>query len=316
MGTWEDLQTGWQSFQNWLGSIGQTLSETYGQLSQGILSGLMWLGSKFYEAFEWIYNGLVWIADRLKEAYETLSEWVSTGLQWIGAGLSWLGANFYKLGHWIYNGVVTFVRWVIIALKAIYNWFAGALASIWNGLCSLPSTFVEGFNDFINSFVLSAREKFKSLMFVNLTIPIMGKQIERIPERVSEAKSMWGMAGAILTPFVTPLATLVLSEVIDAMVPRPSSTNITIFPTMFLPELTPASLEVSLPDEPVDPDMVVQPEPLIYETPGAIPYTAAGYTAEGEQGAGIGLAYEITVDYGGQVSKSCGIGLSHECFLE
>lgn len=315
MGILDEIQEGWERYSDWLGSIGQTLSETWGQLAQAIMAGLTWIGSKIKDAFEWIYKGLVWLGDKLKEAYEILAEYVNTGLQWLGAGFSWLGANFYKLGHWIYNGIVVFWKWVITSVKAVLNWFGRVLSSIWNGLCSLPSAFVGGFNDFINDFALGLRGKFKSLVFVNTTIPIMTKQIERIPERMSGAESIWGIVGAVIAPFVTPLATMVLAETMDSMIPRPASKKINILPPMVIPEIFIESLTMDAPDEELDPEMVMPEEFPVYETPGTIPYTAAGYVPKKEQGAGIGMQYDVKLEYGMQASKICGLKTEYEVTL-
>jgi len=316
MGIWEDLQEGWQNFQNWLNSVGQVLNESYGQLGQGLMSGLMWLGSKIKDAFEWIHDGLVFVGTKLKEAYEILAEWVNTGLQWIGAGFSWLGANFYKFGHWMYNGIVASLKWTITTIKAVFNWFGKVLSSVWNGLCSLPATFAEGFNDFINDFALGLRSKLKMLIFVNTTIPIMGRQIESIPQRMSESKDMWGMLGAVVAPFITPIATMVLSEAMDNMIPKPSSKRITMFPGFNIPEVFTESLTMEMPEEMPDPEMVKETVPPVYETPGTIPYTMAGYKAEGDKGAGIGLQYEIILESINQAVKNNGIGIDYELILE
>lgn len=316
MGIDEEVQEGWERFKNWLGSIGQTLSDTWGQLAQGIYSGLAWVGSKIKDAFEWIYKGLVSIGEKLKEAYQALAEFINTGLQWIGAGFSWLGANFYKFGHWLYNGVVVLVKWIIVGTKAVINWFARVLSAMWNGLCSIPNLFVSGFNDFINDFALGLRSKFKLLIFVNTTIPIMGKQIERIPERMSEAKSTWGIIGAIIAPFITPIATYALAETLDNIVPKPSSQKVNLFFAPTIPEIFTESLDIPIPEELPEPEMVMETIPSIFETVGAIPFTAAGYTPEGEKAAGIGMQYELLVDYGLQAFRSCGIGISKDIQLE
>lgn len=278
MGVWEDLQEGWDRFEDWLGSIGQTVSETYGQLGQGIMSGLMWVGSKIKDAFEWVYDGMVWIGNKFKEAWSKLSEWVTCGLQWIGSGLSWIGQNIYNFGHWLYNGIVAAVRWILNAFTTLLNWIASILSSLWNALCNLPSTFVHGFNTMISSWITSIRGKFKDLFIVNTAIPAIGKGIENLSQKPS--------IGGVVGLFLTPVASMFAAEVLDAVIPKPASKTVTIFPEMELPQWLNPAVEVDMPAEPD------APEPT-----GLMGSPSVGYKPDLDAVSGIGTTYDIECEY-------------------
>lgn len=293
MGVWEDLQDGWSRFDDWLGTIGQILSETYGQLGQGIMSGLMWIGSKIKDAFEWLYDGMVWLGNRFKEAWDKLSEWVTCGLQWIGSGLSWVGQNLYNFGHWLYNGILAAIRWILNAFSTVLNWIGGVLSSIWNALCNIPATFIEGFNVMISSWTTSLRGKFKSLFIVNTMIPAVGHGIENL----SQKPSIGGVIGLVLTP----LASVIIAEVLDGMIPKPESQTITIFPPMTLPKWESPAVDVDFPAEPDAPEQT-----------GVMEFPSTGYYAFKDGVASIGTSYEIENEYGSQKVGSSGIGIEYE----
>lgn len=293
MGVWEDLQDGWSKFDDWLGTIGQILSETYGQLGQGIMSGLMWIGSKIKDAFEWLYDGMVWMGNKFKEAWDKLSEWVTCGLQWIGSGLSWVGQNLYNFGHWLYNGILAAIRWILNAFSTVLNWIGNVLSSIWNALCNIPATFIEGFNVMISSWTTSLRGKFKNLFIVNTMIPAVGHGIENLSQKPS--------VGGVIGLFLTPLASVIIAEVLDTMIPKPESQTITIFPPMTLPTWESPAVEVDFP-----------PEEEAPEQTGVMEFPSTGYEASKDGVASIGTSYEIDNQYGGQKFGSSGIGIEYE----
>ena len=285
MGTWEDLQEGWNRFDGWLGSIGQTLSETYGQLGQGIMNGLMWIGSKIKDALEWIYDGLVWMGNKFKEAWDKLSEWVTCGLQWIGSGLSWVGQNIYNFGHWLYNGIVTAIRWILGGFSTVLNWIASVLSSLWNALCSLPSLFIESFNVMISSWITGIRGKFKDLFIVNTAIPAIGKGIDNL----SQQPSIGGVIGLIATPFVS----ILIAEVLDAIIPTPHSKTIMIFPKLEIPTWTQEDIVVDLPVEPAAPEQT-----------GLIEFPSIGYKPDLDAVSGLKIAYDVECEYLNQTMRN------------
>lgn len=293
MGVWEDLQEGWSKFDDWLGTIGQILSETYGQLGQGIMSGLMWIGSKIKDAFEWLYDGMVWLGNKFKEALDKLSEWITCGLQWIGSGLSWIGQNLSNFGHWLYNGILAGIRWILNAFSTVLNWIGGLLSSIWNSLCNIPATFIEGFNVMISSWTTSLRGKFKNLFIVNTMIPALGHGIENLTQKPS--------LGAVLGLIITPLASVVIAEVLDTMIPRPESKTITIFPAMSLPTWESPVVEVDFPPEEEPP-----------QDTGVMEFPSIGYYPSKDGFGSIRTTYEIKCDYGRQRTGDAEIGIEYE----
>jgi hypothetical protein len=290
----EDFLATAQAFVNWLSGIGQTLSETWGQLGLGIFAGLRWLGDKIYEALEWIYNSMVWFANQLRSALEAVGQWLWNGLQWIGAGLSWIGAQLYSFGNWIYNSVISFLHWVWSGIQSIINWFASTLASIWNLLSQIPASFVTGFNEFFTNMVVSFREKFKMLFFVNTAIPAITKQIETIPKTITDGllseNPMKGIITPVLGLIATPVVSLMAAEILDSIVPKPASQTINLFPAIEIPMWTPTIVEISKPEE--------EPIPEYLEP---IPPAPGGYTAEKTQVSGMGTEVLVELSYPAQI---------------
>lgn len=305
MGLLEEIQAGWSSFTDWLGSIGQTLSDTYGQLGQGLYSGLAWLGEKIKDAFEWLYNGLAWLGDKLWEGLKTLGHYASIGLQWIGSGLSWLGAHVFEAFRWLYNGVVTALHWILRGLGKIFNWMASILSSIWNGLRSIPNAFVSGFNAFFTSMVVGFREKFKMLFFVNTAIPTIGHQIEAMPRMFAEKPSFERLIGTVGGLILAPIASYAVAEVLDSVIPTPHTEPLTLFPVLELPEWTAESAVIEVPEEEVAP-----------VSPGYIPPTAPEYNPTPEAQAGVGTSYVIKLDTGKQGWADNTIETTYEITLE
>jgi len=305
MGFWEDIQAGWSNFVDWLGGIGQSLSDTYGQLGQGIFSGLAWLGEKIKDALEWMYKGLAWLGDKLWEGLKTLGSYASQGLQWIGSGLTWVGEQLYNFGTWLYNGIISTLHWVLRGLGTIFNWIATVLSSIWNALCGIPNTFVSGFNAFFTSMVVGFREKFKMLFFVNTAIPSMGHQLEAMPKMFAEKPSFERLIGTVGGLILAPIASYAVAEVLDSVIPTPHTEPITLFPALELPEWTAESAIMDVPEEETAP-----------VSPGYIPPTAPEYNPTPEAGAGVGTSYEVKREAGRQGWADSGVGTSYEVTLE
>jgi len=287
------LQTAWEQFTNWLGSIGQTLNETYGQLGQGILSGLVWLGERIRDAFDLIKSGLEWLANKLREAYEALAQWVWNGLQWIGSGLSWIGANIYKFGQWVYTTVVDGIGWIIKALENAWNWFVQQLLRIWNALCGIPNSFVTAFNEWFNNMIKLLRNKLLDLIVVNITVPAMLKSIEEVPERLWKANSFLDVLKAIAPPFLMPIFGAAAGKILDAILPVPHSQTVPVFFPLGLPQIAPANYPLTKVETVEKPEPVKSTDIVGYEQEGSLAFDQNYETQPSKTAGGLGVTYDV-----------------------
>jgi hypothetical protein len=111
--------------------------------------------------------------------------------------------------------------------KQIYDFFMGIGTTLYNAITSFKTSIDEWFFNTISRF----REKIKSSIMFSVTTHIAWKSIENIPE----GKFMGGFLGLI----ASPIFGYIMSEVIDSLLPTPS-TPISPIPT--IPSVTMPSL--------------------------------------------------------------------------
>jgi len=321
MVTWIDIQTALQDFWNWLTGVGGGLTDTLGEFGSWIYGGLQWLGERIYEAWvnftNWFYSGLQWLGDRLKEGYEALAQWISGGLQWIGSGLSWIGQQLYSFGQWVWNGIVWTARTVASAIEGFINWIWEKLIELWNTIVNYLCSWIRGINDFLNDWIKALRQKFKNLILVNTSLMGIFKSYDSIVE------GNWGRG--LIGLFASPIAGAIASEIIDAVIPTPSSERIIFFPEFEIPTLTHAPITIEKPEMPTTPPITEIPSEPIY--PPAIGYRAivektnivtAKYEVRvtmsrtAEASCSISTEYEVEVSTGLTVEKACNVSTSYE----
>jgi hypothetical protein len=183
-----------------------------------------WLYQGLVDAFNSIYNGIKWLADQFRRGYEAIATYFYNALTFIAQ-------NLYSVGQWLWSGIQGFANMIINGLayigKQIYDFFMGIGTTLYNAITSFKTSIDEWFFNIISKF----REKIKSSIMFSVTTHIAWKSMENIPE----GKFLGGFLGLI----ASPIFGYIMSEVIDSLLPSPS-TPISPIPT--IPSITMPSL--------------------------------------------------------------------------
>jgi len=278
MVSWDDIVNAIQGFYNWLTRIGAGFTNTLGELGSWIFGGFQWLGDRFKEGLDtlgkWFKDAINYIADQLYNAYNTLVSWISPAIQWIGSGIAWIGQNLYAFGQWLYNGIVWVANTVWDFISSGINWIMQQLSNIWNAISNGISSIVGSFNSSFNSWIKGLRSKFKQLLIVNLTVPTTISAFEELVKQPSIKKFL----GLVLAP----ITGAVVAEIVDKVIPTPSSEQVNIFPPFSLPSWTWTSFSPTKPEYLTAPSVSPVTSPV---TPIVTSVTSIGY----------GLPYDITL---------------------
>jgi len=274
------VTTALQDIWNWLQGLANPVEDSLGTLGTWIAAGIQWLADKIHDAWTWfanqIHGAITWLADRLHDAYNYLANWVGSGLQWIGAGLSWIGQHIYAFGQWIWNGLCWIARTAASAVENFINWVWKHIVDIWNWIVDTIEGFINAMNDHINSWLESARDKFVRMIMVNTTLEAMFGGIDALKQG--------NIKGGVISLFGAPLAGIFVSSIADAIVPRPHTTKVMVFPTLSLPKMSYSQIAVEKPPIPTKPSPTQIPKfPITPTTGGYVPkisipnYVESGY---------------------------------------
>jgi hypothetical protein len=211
-----------------------------------------WLYQGLVDSFNSIYNGIKWLADQLRRGYEAIATYFYNAFTFIGQ-------NLYSIGQWLWAGIQGFANQVINGLayigKHIYDFFTNIGTTLYNAITGFKASIDEWFFNIISKF----REKIKSSIMFSVTTHIAWKSMENIPE----GKFLGGFLGLI----ASPIFGYIMSEVIDSLLPSPS-TPISPIPT--IPSVTMPSLVLE----------EKYPTPPAPSAPGAM-VVGVGVTPEG-----------------------------------
>jgi hypothetical protein len=220
MGILEDIQNALQNAWNWFSGIGAGVSDA--------LSGI---GA-------WVYQGIVYLSN-------IFGQWISSGLTWIGSGVAWIGQQLYNLGQWLWNGLLWLGNAIVNAFKAVFEWIYGIATNAFNTFLSWAGGFVNFFNTWITNIILGFRSKLKQLIAYNITM----SGIEKTVSSFFTEPSLKKLGGFILAP----LAGAFTAEIVDKLIPTPSTEPLQVFPWFTAPAIsvTPIAVpEIPVPEAP------------------------------------------------------------------
>jgi len=212
-------------------------------VGQGIFSGLAQFGGWIYQglvdAFNWIYKGLSWIADQIGQAILGFATWLYNGVIWIGQQL-------YNIGQWLWAGIQglanMIVNGVLYLASAIYNFFVGVGNMVWSFIVNFKTSL----DTWWFNLIAGIRAKIKASMMFTLTTHVAWKGMEKIAEAKSLKEYIFGF-GSIL---ISPLPAYIISNVLDSMIPIPSSTPQKVAPDLGALTFTPPDIGLIAPMPP------------------------------------------------------------------
>jgi phage-related protein len=264
-----------QNLANFLSSLSPSL-EGIINTGQGLFAGLSTLGSAIWDAIlkgiesfgKWLYNTFKWIYDGIVYWASVFGEWISYAFQWVGSGLNWIAQQVYNFGNWLYNSLVYIWNWLVNAIKgvwtAICNFFSGiatAIGTWWNNVTS-------GINSWFTSLVTGIRNKLVENIMADVGIYFGWKSIDRLINAKSVKDAIFSILGLVCSPLVA----YVYGNIINGLVPTPSTTPIQLIPSIPMFSYTPPSLEVETPTEKPYPEIGTPPSAPPRATERGLPY--------------------------------------------
>jgi hypothetical protein len=261
---WNLLDSIADTLNSWFAGIWTQVSNII-NTGQGIFGGLVAFGSQIWDA---LTKFAVYIGDALVNAYNyfksglenmasIFGEWLSGAFNFLSAGVSWIGSQLYNFGNWLYNGVLYVWNWLVNSLTALWDaltsWFAGISTAIGNWWASVTNSINAWWTDLLKGF----RSKIVQTITADITISMAWKGAERIlsPSKVSDIG--YGLFGILTSPVIGR----VVGEIVNAVVPMPSTSTYPLIPTIGGFTYTPPSLTIETPTEKTPPPPSVEGTP-------------------------------------------------------
>lgn len=297
---------------NLLNSIASTLNTWFATIwtqviniantGQGVFAGLVAFGSQLWdgltkfavtvgEAFENAYN---YLKSGLENFGNVFGQWVNSAFTFLAQGVTWLGSQLYNIGYWLYDTLAYVWQHTVNTVVALWNnlttWFSGVATSISSWWGSVTTAINTWWTNIITTF----RNKMIQSVTASLAITIAWKSAERFFSMSKMSDLGYGMVGILTAPIVGRL----VGEIVDAVVPIPSSATYPLIPSLPAFGYTPPTLSVSAPTPPTPP------------TPTVVGAPAGAFTGLSEKALPISLSVDYSVMAG--QDRSLSIGLSYE----
>ena len=308
---WNVLQGIVGTIQSWFSSIWE-VAQDITNTGQGIFSGLVAFGSQLWDAItkactiigEWIYNAFNWICQGLMSLGQTLGSWISQAFQWLAGGIQWLANAVWSFGSWLYNGMVFVWNWIINTAQAVWSAVTNFFGGIANAIGGWWSNVVGAINSWFTALIVSARAKLIQTIIADVSIYFGWKSIERL----ISAKNLEDAGFSLLGLVGSPLVAYLFGNIINGMIPTPSTTPIQLIPEIPMFTYSPPSLTIVTPQERIPPTQI----PYTPTTPPAYGYIPVSettillpkptYTHRWDIGKDLTLSldeptYEIVVSY-------------------
>jgi len=279
---WEGIQHVVENINNFVKGIGDALGQIT-NVGQGIFAGLSSVGSFIWKGIsdfgDRIRSGLEWLGKKAYEALTIVGDFLRKGLEtaynYIAHGITWLGNQIYTVGNWIYNGIAWFGKQVIKAIEGLMRWVYDRVVDMGKALTSYYNSVVRSLNEWVSSLHLSWRRKLKQLIVTDLTIYFTWKNFESL----SSSGRLRDIPLAFVKSLAIPALAGLVAELVDSLVPTPSTSTLKLFPE--IPELTLAEAPISIPEVSEKPTPVTPPFPTlpgVYTPVNEVKGTIRGYT--------------------------------------
>jgi hypothetical protein len=266
-----DLSWLWNTINNIVGTIQSwfqslwTVAESIVNTGQGIFSGLIAFGSQLWDAFikglsafgEWLYKQFQWIYDGIKYWVDVFGTWISNAISWIGSGISWIAQQIYNFGNWLYNGLVYIWNWIVNTVTGLWNALVSWFSGLANAISSWWASVIGGVNLWFTNLLKGFRQKIVQTIMADITITGAWKAGERILASRKLSDIGYGLIGIMVSPIVGAL----IGEIVNAVVPMPSTPIYPLIPDINPLAYTPPSLEIVTPTEKPAPYMGMTPTP-------------------------------------------------------
>lgn len=255
------------SMQTWfssLWSVAQSITNT----GQGVFSGLVALGSAIWDGIvkfaqtvgQWFYNAIKWIYDGLCYIANVFGQWVSMAFGWIGSAVSWVAQQIYNFGNWLYNGMLYIWNWIVNTAQAVW----GAIGNFFSGVASAIGSWwgnvVNGVNSWFTGLITGIRRKITQTLIADVSIYFGWKSMEKITSASSIKDAGFGVLGLLGSPFIGYL----FANIINGLIPSPSTTPIQLIPSIAPFTYSPPSLTIATPIEKPYPSIGQPLKPLGY----------------------------------------------------
>jgi hypothetical protein len=290
---------------------------------QGIFTGLVAFGSALWDALiksfdtigSWFYNAFKWIYDGVSYFANVFGQWVSTAFGWIGSAFSWIAQQIYNFGAWIYNGLTFIWNWIVNMAIGVWNAITQFFSGIASAIGSWWGSVVGGLNSWFSNLVVGIRRKLVQTITADVGIYFGWKSMERLTHASSLKEAGLSVLGLLSAPFVGYL----FGNIINGIIPSPSTTPIQLIPEIAPFTYTPPTLTIETPLEKAYPQIEAPLTPIgyfsgVYEktTPINLSYDANLYKQQ-TNNLNLGLSYDVDMTM--QQSKDLGIGLIYEVVL-
>ena len=119
------------------------------------------------------------------------------------------------------------------ALEGLWNALVGVINYIWNTLVGAWNGFVAGINNWWVGILQVVRSKMQQLIVANLTITATWKAGERFQKK----PSVRNLAGIVLVPIGTYIASSIIAAFVTSFIPIPSTTPFQLVPPLNIGQL-------------------------------------------------------------------------------
>jgi len=302
---WNILSGVVSTIQSWFTSLWD-VTQNITNTGQGIFSGLVAFGSQIWDAItkafdtigSWFYNAFNWIWQGLVGLGQTLGGWISTAFQWLASGIQWVANGIWSLGSWLYNGLIFIWNWIVNAAQGLWNAITGFFGGVANAIGSWWGSVVNGVNTWFTNLIVGIRNKIVNTIMADVSIYFGWKSMERL----TSASSLKDAGFSILGLVGAPLVGYLFGNIVNGLIPTPSTAPIQLIPEITPFTYTPPPLTIETPTEKPAPPQIPIPPTYGYTPVADVALSLGKPTYESRWDAGTdkslsidALTYEVVI---------------------